>query len=405
MLKNHKTLVWVVSGLLALVLLLLAVLGTVSLVRSSRAVYSYRGQTVDTGEYAYFASVYKNQFMKECSSAGVVGVADTAFFWGRRDSEQDKTYGELYLSGLDSYVRSLLVAADLFDDTVGMSRQSKKELSQVLEAVLSDRACGDKRAFNEQTAEYGFTYDDFCDAALLEYKRARLISVVASTAEDTMVSMTQVCDRFYETQYARVKLLLIRTETVFCYDEQGNRLVDEDTGADLLRTLTEAERAERAEDIAMLTEAIDKYNTQESGSINSVMLNLYLEKYQRDADPAYIDTGYYFANGEPYTAEMREQIDDIVNNALQMNEEEYRVVQLNQGDLVGVCIVYRLANEVGAYANEDLGAMFSSFYSGAAQYYVLESIAEELSSVKQGRRFGDLSPLEIPRNYYYTTGF
>ncbi len=405
MLKNHKKLVLAVSGLLALVLLLLAVLGTVSLVRSSRAVYSYKGQTVGMGEYAYFASVYKNSFMRECIQRGVLDVADTAFFWGRRDTELDKTYGELYLSELDDYVRSLLVAADLYDSSVGMTRKDKKELSATLDAVLADRADGDKDAFNQETEQYGFTYDDFCDAALLQYKRARLLSVISSGAKDTVSTMTDICDAFFEEQYAHVKLLFIRTESVFCYDEEGNRLTDEDTGRDLTRPLSDDERQERETDIRALTDAIANLDAGEENSINSVMFDLYMEKYKNDADPDYIETGYYFANGEPYTAQMKEKLDDIVNNSLQIEKETYRAVTIESDDFVGVCVIYRMANIQGAYASDELSAMFTAFYSGAAQYYVLQNVSEELSFVKEGRKFGQISPLEIPRNYYYTTGF
>lgn len=405
MLKNHKKLVLAVSGLLALVLLLLAVLGTVSLVRSSRAVYSYKGQTVGTGEYAYFASVYKNSFMRECTQRGVLGVADTAFFWGRRDSELDKTYGELYLSGLDDYVRSLLVAADLFDDAVGMKQKDKKELSETLEAVLEDRADGDKSAFNTQTEQYGFTYDDFCDAALLQYKSARLVSVISSGAKDTVSTMTDICDAFFEEQYAHVKLLFIRTESVFCYDEEGNRLTDEGTGSDLTRPLRDEERLEREADIRTLADAIANFDAGKENSINSVMFDRYMEKYKNDADSDRIEEGYYFADGEPYTVQMKEKIDVIVNNSLHMDNETYRVISMESGDFIGTCIIYRMANTPGAYANSELSAMFSAFYGGAAQYYVLENITEELGFVKQGRKFGQISPLEIPRNYYYTTGF
>ena len=405
MLKQHKKLVLAISGLLAAVLLLLAVLGTVSLVRSSRAVYSYRGQTVNTGEYAYLASIYKNQFMRECMSEGVIGVSDTEFFWNRRDEREDKTYGELYLAGLDSYVRSLLVTADLFDSTLGMTRARKKELSATLEAILNDRTGGDERAFDEATKTYGFTYRDLCEASVLVYKQAQLLAVVRSGVGDTVASMTEVCEEFLQTQYTRVKMIFIRTEDTFCYDDEGNRLTDEATGADMLRTLTEAERADRRTDIAQLTDAIARLNAGESGAITSVMFDLYQQKYERDGDDSYTDSGYYFAIGESFTTQMQDKFLDIVNNALQMESGEYRIVACDTGDFVGSCVLYCLTPETGAYADSATEAMFGGFYAGAAQFYMWQNIAEELSSVRQGRRFGDVEALGVARNYYYAVAF
>ena len=405
MLKQNKTLVLVISILLALVVLLLAVLGTVSLVRSSRAVYSYRGQIVDRGEYAYFASVYKNQFMRECVERGVVGVADTSFFWSRVDQKSGKTYGEAYLAGLDTYVRTLLIAADLYDSSIGMDKVQRKEFRATVSAVLEDRADGDKRAFDRETAIYGFTFSDFEDAALLEYKRARLFRVLASDATETVASMTQLCDEFYEMQYSRVKMIFIRTEDVFCYDEEGNRLTDEQTGEDMTRTLTAEEKLAREADIALLRDAIAKREGGEDGAMTTVMFDLFADRYERDGDSSYKATGYYFATGEQFTKEMQEAFGDIVNNALQMQDGEYRVIDCDTQYFQGSCVLYATANEDGAYSEGTLSTMFSDFYSGAAQYYVLKNVEGELSSVETGRRMGEISPLEIPRNYYFVAGF
>ena len=401
--KKHKLPLMIVGGVLAVAILLVGIFGTVSLVRSSRAVYTYRGESVGVGEYAYFASVVKRSFLVEY--ADVPGVSDTAFFFGRTDPESGKTYGELYLAMLDEYVRSLLVASYLYDRSIGMTREDRRAVRDAADAILYDRTGGDEDAFDDACSEFGFTYDDFCSAAELIYKSRRLRSVISGVSGEGIASMTQVCDEFFETQYRRVRLLFIRTESVFLYDESGKRIPDEETGRDATRTLTEAEREERLSDIAILKEAYGNYESGENGQMNEIMLSAYLEKYARDDSIERAESGYYFAKGEAFTSEISSILPEIVNNALQMEMDSYKIVECTEGEFVGLCVLWRLPLGDNAYADTTLSEMFSSFLDGAASYYYLSEISDLLPLVEEGARFGEISPLQIPYNYFYTISF
>lgn len=401
--KTHKLPLMIVGGILAVAILLVGIFGTVSAVRSSRAVYSYRGESIGVGEYAYFASVVKRSFLVEY--AHVAGASDTAYFFGRTDPESGKTYGELYLSMLDEYVRSLLVASYLYDTSVGMTREDRRAVRDATDAILYDRTGGDEDAFDDACSAFGFTYDDFCSAAELVYKSRRLRSVILGVSGEGIAAMESVCDEFFQTQYSRVRLLFIRTESVFLYDEAGKRIPDEETGMDATRALTDAEREERLSDIAILRSAYENYLSGENGQMNEIMLSAYLEKYARDDSIERAESGYYFSKGEGFTSEMSSILPDIVNNALQMEENSYKIVDCTEGEFVGSCVLWKLPLADGAYADTTLSEMFSSFYDGAASYYYLTQITELLPLVEEGRRFGEISPLEIPYNYYYTISF
>ena len=401
--KTHKLLLTIVGGVLAAAILLVGIFGTVAAVRSSRAVYRYRGENVSVGEYAYFASVVKRSFLVEYAS--VSGASDTASFFDSADPESGKTYGELYLSMLDEYVRSLLVASYLYDTSIGMTREDRRAVRDAADAILYDRTGGDEDAFNDACARYGFTYDDFCSAAELVYKSRRLRSVILGVDGEGIAAMESVCDEFFQTQYRRVRLLFIRTESVFLYDEAGERIPDEDTGMDATRALTEAEREERLSDIAVLKEAYENYLSGENGQMNEIMLSAYLEKYARDDSAERAESGYYFAQGEGFTSEIASILPEVVNVSLQMEMDSYKIVECTEGEFVGTCILWRLPLAEGAYADTTLSDMFTSFYDGAASYYYFTQITELLPLVEEGRRFGELSPLEIPYNYYYTISF
>lgn len=401
--KQHKLPLMIVGGVLAVAILLVGIFGTVSAVRSSRAVYTYRGESVDKGEYAYFASVVKRSFLIEY--ADVSGVSDTAFFFGRTDPESGKTYGELYLAMLDEYVRSLLVASYLYDRSIGMTSKDRRAVRDAADAILYDRTGGDEEAFNDACSVFGFTYDDFCSAAELIYKSRRLRSVISGVSGEGIASMPEVCDEFFKTQYTRVRLLFLRTETVFLYDESGKRIPEEGTGKDATRTLTEAEREERLSDVAILKEAYEKYQTGDNGQMNEIMLEGYLEKYARDDSAERAESGYYLAKGEGFVRELSSILPDIVNKALQMEMNSFEIVECTEGEFVGLCVLWKLPLAEGAYADATLSEMFSSFLDGAASYYYLSEMSEFLPLVEEGARFGEISPLEIPYNYYYTISF
>ena len=108
---------------LAAVLLLGAVLGTVTLITDARTYARYGGTVADRAAYSYLASNFKFNFC--LSLAGVEGFEDTEAFWQTKPEGEEKTYGALLSEGTKNYIRRVLVSAALFDSAASASAKKR----------------------------------------------------------------------------------------------------------------------------------------------------------------------------------------------------------------------------------------------------------------------------------------
>ncbi len=409
--QKHKIPLILVSVLLSIALIAGIIFGTIALVRESRAVLSYHGVVVDEGMYAYFASIYKGTFSDKCKTEyGEKNAADTPVFFRQTEAESGKTYGELFEESLDEYVRSLIVSSYLFDRTVGLSKSDRDAIDKGIELILQDG----KDSFEEEVKSYGFDYNSLQKCAKMLYKASRVFSLYASdtssSAEDTAS-----CDKFYENNYAHVNLLFIRTETVFLYDESGERIIDEETGYDAVRSLFDDEKAEREGDILALREAIQNLKDGKNGYITSLTIGEYLKKYYKDDSKDHAESGYYLSRGEGYTKNLANALPKVIDTALMLEvgdfaevivtEEDYEGLSIEGAPFIGSCFIYRDELPDGAYAVADFSEMFSSFYSGVGQMSYYDALAELIPEVKEGKRYGTVATLDIPYIYYYKIKF
>ena len=243
--KRYRLPILISCVLVAIALVLGAIFGTISLIKQNRAVLSYRGVTVDEPMYAYFASTYKGTFIQNLKTLyGVKNATDSEAFFETVNPDTGKTYGALFEESLEDYVRTLLISAYLFDRSIGLSRQDKEQIEKSVSLVTKDN----EKTFNAEVEKYGFNADAVAACAELTYKSARLRALYQGNLSAT--EDPEACEKFYKENYTLVSLLFIRTETVFLYDENGNRIIDNETGYDAVRSLEGAEKAKREADIA-----------------------------------------------------------------------------------------------------------------------------------------------------------
>ena len=94
-------------------------------VKNARAAVKYDGLTMDRECVSFFASYYKTIYMSALSkptlfSEGVKNVSDTRYFW-ESVSESGETYGELLESGVETYIKQMMVAVYLYDNYASVS--------------------------------------------------------------------------------------------------------------------------------------------------------------------------------------------------------------------------------------------------------------------------------------------
>lgn len=404
--KKYKIPLFIIAAFLAVALLFGIISTTVVLSRESKAVFTYQGAMVDEGMYAYFALAYKGTFLAE---QGYSSAYDTPVFFRQVDEKTGKTYAKLFREGLDTHVKSLLLASYLYDRTLSLSKADQQEIQEGVDMIASEG----KKAFNELGKEYGFDYKSLQKCAEMIYKTSKIYSLYSSNASSNATNSTEA-DRFYEENYAEVYLLFIRTETVFCYDDAGNRLIDEETGFDAVRTLSAAEYEKRTADILSLREGIEALHNGENGAITSVTIFDMLKTYYVDDSKERAENGYFLSAGEPYTKDLSPSIPKVVDTALALEVGDFAEVVITAEDyttnvqgapFVGSCFIYRAPLTSGAYTVDEFGDMFTAFYSGVGQYTLLTLLESLLPEVESGKRYGLTDPSEIPYLYQYVIRF
>ncbi len=405
-LKKYKLPLCILAAFLALALIFGVVTTAITLSREAKAVFSYRGMTVDEGMYSYFALCYKGTFL---SAHGYSSAYDNPVFFRQIEEESGKTYGTLFREELDAHIKSILLATYLYDRTLTLSKSERDKIQSAVDLIANEG----KKSFNEMGKPYGFDYKSLQKCAEMIYKTTRIFSLYAHDASSNTSSSAE-CDKFYEENYAQVYLLFIRTETVFCYDESGNRLIDEETGHDATRTLTSDELAKRTADILSLREGIEAWKNGENGAITSITIEDMLKTYYRDDSLARAESGYYLSAGEPYTKNLSQALPNVVDTALSLEVGEFAEVVVSAEDyketlagepFVGSCFIYRAPLTNGAYTVAEFEEMFSTFYSGVGQSTLLESLTTLMPDVEKGKRFGNVNPIDIPYLYTYVIRF
>lgn len=409
--KRYRLPILISCILLAVALVLGAVLFTVNIVRKERAVLSYRGITMDEKMYSYLASTYKGTFIQNLKTLyGIRDAADTESFYEKVNPDTGKSYGILFEESLEEYARTLLISSYLFDRSIGLSASDKAQIEKSVSLVTKDN----EKAFNLEVAPYGFDADAVRSCAELMYKASRLRSLYRGNISAT--EDPEACEKFYRENYTLVSLLFIRTETVFLYDENGNRLVDSETGYDAVRSLDGAEKAKREEDILLLRGGIEALHKGENGAITEIAINQFLKTYYRDDSLERANGGYYLSAGEGFTKELGGLLPEVVSTALSLSvgdfaevvvtEDDYTEQQLLLGTpFIGSCFIYCRPLPDEAYSVTDNARMFASFYSGVGASVLESHLSAELSEVEKGGRYGTLAPVKIPYTYLYTVKF
>lgn len=336
--KKSRFLLIFVCIFLAVLLIFGIVMASVIAYTNSKSAARYENVNISEGAARAFQSYYKSRYVAALIRSGV-SFYEHESFW---DSAADEggSYGDYFRRALEQEIRNIAVRAALFDEVSELRANDKNKISIACEYILSDRAGGDERLFNEQTKPYGFTYRDMCEMATLVYKSERAISAIYGEDGSRVIYRTEDCEE-YLSGYSHIYILFIRTEGT--------------SGED---------RAERESAIAELREAIARRDAGESGVINEIMFREYAERFSTDT-PEGTAYGYYLKDGTAYTERSREEAPELTAAALSMAIGEFLEVEFDAG---GVCFIYKAEPESGAYLNHSKTRGLEDFCAGAAAF-------------------------------------
>ena len=394
-LKNNRFLITFVCISLSLILILGATLGIVSTVKVSRSVAQYKGQTMDVETASFFASYYKYIYMGTLSKNGVVGVGSSDFW--NEDAGAGVSYGELLIDGTKNFIKQILVGNYLYDKYTRLSSSDKERISAAVNELIEYKANGSKKTFNELVSEYGFSYSSFHTAVTMLYKANAAQNVIYGSDGSNIANFPELAEE-YLREYSHVKLLFIRTQDKFVY--QNGERVRGDDGNYLLEALTPDEIRDREKIISEMRSGIAAIDSGVGVEMSEEMFTGYLNKYDEGDEDMRAD-GYYFSKSSAFTAEFSTVLQNIVDKSYEMPTNSFAEVSVD----FGVCFIYKTEPTEGAYAFGASVACFTDFYSDAADFLFEKSISELSEDVTFREGFSKIDIISIPYNYAYLPSF
>lgn len=387
--KKNNTLIIFVAVFLAAALIFGAVLGIIIAVGNAGAIFKYEGISLKSGTVNYLSSYYKYNYLKMLTDT-VKDASDSEEFW-QREAYSGKTYGALLAESAEQYLKEVLISVYLYDSYATLSKDEKNNIKRAVGEVLDYKANGDETLFNSICSEFGFDYSDFALATEILYKSYKAKTVLYGNTGANLKNYPELCNEYLESEFSHVRLLFIRTADRFVVDENGNRVKD-DEGNDLTVSLTDEEIAQRQNAISELDRAVSNKENGLDGGISPEMFSLYQKNFG-EGDSEKDAGGYYFAEGAEYTVEFRSAYPAVVDTALDMSVGSYKKAVTDEG----VCYIYRIPTEKGAYLDSASG-FFSDFYMNCADFGYSESLSVLSAGVSVSESFDKTAVVTMPYN-------
>lgn len=395
-LDTKKIIPIAIAVILAVVLLIGIVLGVITAVKELTAAVSYNGVTISEGVASYLAATFKQAYLRRLNASGINAYDGRAFWISEND--EGKTYGELFLSECEAYIRSVAVSAYLFERNAGLTSTAREWIDRNVKEVLEYKADGNVAKFNEEAAKMGFTYQDFAVATELLYKAENAVAAIYGEDGSVLASPSNVyiCEEFLK-EYAAVKLIFIRLNDKFLLDDEGNRVTE--GNRDKLEDLSSSEKAERQEDIENIKAAIENLTTGADNQMSTVYFDSFYSKYNDDPENAAL--GYYFSYTSDYSIDFSEMYREVVLASLELEVGGFDLVVVDEDDDgrndVAVAIA-RINTTPYAYASSAYEAFFGDFYLDCASDHYEELLLELMPSVNLKDGYKKIDVIALPAN-------
>ncbi len=412
--RTKKIVIIFVSAFLSAVLLLGIILGSVAIARNASYAVKLEGVGMTEGVANYFVTEFKAEYVKTLNQSGTV-VTDNEAFWsspyigGGVSTSTKGDYLKLYV---ENSIKSLISANLIFDKYSKLSKDDKNNIAIAVNEILTYRAGGSKEQFNAGAEQYGFDYNDFKKGIEMLYKANVVASRVFGSDGANVRSFPEFCDEFFMGSdkldgYTRAKIVFVRTQDTFVYNDKGEREKDEN-GNDKLRDLTEEEREERAGYIQLLESCIEGYK---NGSVSKDLFDEVAEKvykYKDNLTEEYHD--YYLYKGSSFTEEFRKEFPDVIEKALslkvgEVDAFEYGATMADDdaegNSFVGRVYIYRVATDEGAYKRTDSAGFFEDFNIRAASALYSRMLSESSVDVELRKKWEKIDII----NHKYTNDY
>ncbi len=412
--RTKKIIIIFVSAFLSAVLLLGIILGTVAIARNASYAVKLESVGMTEGVVNYFVTEFKAEYIKTLNQSGTL-VTDNEAFWatpylgGNVSTSTKGDYLKLYV---ENSIKSLISANLIFDKYSKLSKDDKNNIAIAVNEILTYRAGGSKEQFDANVEQYGFDYKDFKKGIEMLYKANVVASRVFGSDGANVRSFPEFCDEFFMgsdklSGYTRAKIVFVRTQDTFVYNDKGEREKDE-KGNDKLRDLTADERAEREGYIQLLESCIKGY---EDGSVSKELFDEVAEKvykYKDNLTEEYID--YYLCAGSSFTEEFGKEFPDVIEKALSLKVGEVDALEYGStmadddaegNSFVGRVYIYKVATDEGAYKRTDKVGFFEDFNVLCASALYSRMLSESTVDVELRKKWEKIDII----NHKYTNDY
>lgn len=362
--------------LVAALLTVIMLFGLIGCGQSSATAISFGDVKISANMFCYWMSRYKAMFLYSYFGT----TTDNAQLW-TSELASGVTIGEFLESVAVSNIMSNAVCLGLFDDYgLKLTNEQQNQVDQYINSLVS--SAGSKSALNSALSAYGVNADILKDIYLAEAKISALQEYLYG--ENGIEKATEAeIDEYYKANYYRCKHILVRTDVKYELDENGDPIVDAESGSYKTVALTDEEKEAQlalAEDLEKRIAAGEDYDAL-------------VAQYSEDTGMLQFQDGYYITSSSTFLPS------EIITAVMAMNPGDIKTVESSYG----VSIVKRYELIDGAYNDENYAAyMFGDLAATVNSVKLQELIAMYADLVVTNDEIIDDYPLAYcTPNFYY----
>ena len=357
--------------------LLLALITLFSLCACGSKNYAmkYEGVTLSQNEYLYWLSSYKAVFLSM-----YLANQDTDEAWSAVISDTGATVEDLLDGIARDNIKNNVVCLSLFDKLgLKLDKSATLEVETYINGLVEK--AGGTAALDNALSAYGVDTKLLKQIYTNEKKIEKVKTVLFEDGGELALTYDEMNDH-YKKAYVRVKHIYINSLKDFARDDEGDLIIDSDTGSYKTRDLTDEEKAEK---IAL------------AKSINAELLaggdfDELMAKHTADTTMKVYPGGYYV------TTSSRLLPTALTEKAFGMNNGDTAYIESD----IGIHIIKREPLEDRAYEDEKLAAFFGDFKNNIMTGKLSEYLATLSPSVEVNEEIVDAFSIRTcTANYSY----
>jgi len=314
---------------IATILVVICIL-TTGCQNTATVVMSYGDSVITENEFRYYISYYKNVYLTTYND-----MTDTDAFYTKMLSN-GMTAEEYLFNMTVENVQMALIAMELFDSLeLTLDTGVVSEIEAYIQDLIDEYAGGDKKALNQELAQYGINISLLKEIYIAQEKNAFLYDYLFGDEGVQTITETQKAN-YYKENYIRIRHIYVNDAYYYPLDADGYRQYDSE-GYPITEELTPELAAEKA----ALIDTID-------ASLAAGMD--FEEVYEAYSEEHYYENGYYLTRTTDF-------IPELISAAFALSEGEQQKLKTDYG----THYIMRLPLDDGAYYDNRNADFFNTF--------------------------------------------